>query len=286
MIGALSPLCVTPDTPVLLSDLSYIPAGDLRVGNELVGFDEYASPGERRKFKLSVVTACERKELECMEIETEDGLKTIASLDHPWLTRSGDSHSWSLTKNLHIGSRILSLGAPWTREDTWEAGYLAGVLDGEGSIRDGGHNSRVKFSQQKNACLDRTLAILNSRGIPYKLRENGAAARGYEPCYGVQLFGEDRKSGYSILNLLGAVRPPRLLNKQSRQVWSGRSVQIARDVRVVGLRFVGWREVAAFSTSTATFIANGMLMHNTRGDHKKRWWCERVQSLNSCPSPC
>jgi hypothetical protein len=138
MIGALSPLCVTPDTPVLLPDPSYIPAGDLRVGDELAGFDEYAGPSKRRRFKSSVVTACERKELECMEIQTEDGLKTIASLDHPWLMRSGCSHSWSLTKNLHIGSRILSLGAPWTREDTWEAGYLAGVLDGEGSIRDGG----------------------------------------------------------------------------------------------------------------------------------------------------
>jgi hypothetical protein len=138
MIGALGPLCVTPDTPVLLSDLSYVLAEDLRVGDELVGFDDYASRGERRLFKPSIVTACERKQLECIEIETADGLKTIASLDHPWLTRSGMAHSWSLTKNLHLGSRILSLGAPWTREETWEAGYLAGVLDGEGSIKDGG----------------------------------------------------------------------------------------------------------------------------------------------------
>jgi hypothetical protein len=188
IIGALGPVCVAPDTPILKTDLSYIRAGDLKVGDELIGFDENAAPGERRRFRPSTVTECRRLELECLEIETSNGLKTVASEDHPWLLRVGNGHEWRATKGLNLGNKIMSLGRPWAKEDTWEAGYLAGVLDAEKS---------------------------------------------------------------SIL-------------------WNGRSVQIASDVEVVGIRRIGKREVAGFTTSTQTFIANGMLTHNTRGDVRKR----------------
>lgn len=147
-------------------------------------------------------------------------------------------------------------------------GYLAGVFDGEGSVGD----SKMKFSQQDNACSKQAIAILEARGVPYRRRKNGAQQRGYEPCYGYSLFegGVERKVALAIMRLLGQLAPPRLLEEQSTRVWEGKSAQIAGDVEVTGLRYVGEREVAGFTTSTATFVANGMLTHNTRGDVRKR----------------
>lgn len=267
MIGALGPLCVTPETPVLLSDLTYRKAGDLKVGDELVGFDEHVVDGERRKFKPSFVTEVCTRTLECIEIETSDGVKTVASEDHPWLVRSGTAHAWQLTKNLRLGSRLLSIGKPIDRMNSWEAGYLAGVLDGEGSIEAKG---RLKFSQQENACLKESLQILGKFGISTRRNENGAKDRGFEPCYSVALNPGRENAGVEHLRLLAMLRPPRIMEEHGRRLWEGRSVQIADEVEIVGIRRVGLRETAAFSTSTATFVANGILTHNTRGDHKKR----------------
>ena len=274
--GIAGNLCVSPETPVLLDDLSYVNAGDLKNGTKLVGFDEGrylqdSAGGDRRKFRDGVVTSCDRGEMECLEIETDDGIKTVASLDHPWLTRSGASHMWIKTERLHLGSRILTLGPPWKRADDWKSGYLSGVLDGEGHIEVGRNNARISFGQQHNGCLQQALDILQERGIPFSLRD--AQIKTFEPVAHVRLFGGSGKSSYNILRLLGELVPQRLLQEKGRQVWNGRSIQICKETRVTGLRYLGKREVVKLSTSTATFVANGMLTHNSPlmlGDARKR----------------
>lgn len=272
LIGPLGPLCVSPDTLILKTDLTYVRADTLQPGEEIVGFDECAAEGDRRKFRTAYVEESYPLELECYEIETEDGQKTIASIDHPWLCRSGGAHAFIKTKDLRIDTRILSLGFPWQHEHTWEAGYLAGVLDGEGSLDT--TCGRLKITQQDNACLQKTLSILSARGIPYRISENDAARRGYEPCYNVMFFngqeGPRDKVRVHSWRLLGTVRAERIIQEKIKESWEGVSVQVATEVRVVGIRKVGKHPVQAFSTSTRTFVGNGMLMHNTRGDHKKR----------------
>lgn len=220
MIGHLGPLCVAPDTLILLSNLSYKKAEDLNVGDEIVAFDETVGNSERRKFKTSYITESRPLELECYEIETDDGQKTIASIDHPWLCRSGASHTWIKSQNLRMGSKILSLGKPWLPNRDYDSGYLAGILDGEGSLDI--CSGRLSFAQQNNACLDKTL------NIQYRISE------------------------------------------RFKKSYEGVSLQCAGETSVVGIRYIGLHDVTAFSTESKTFIGNGMFMHNTRGDHKKR----------------
>jgi hypothetical protein len=100
-----------------------------------------------------------------------------------------------------------------------------------------------------------------------------ARKKGYEDVMQVRLFGGEGKSSYNILRLLGSLQPKRLMKEKGRRVWLGRSVQIAKETRVVGLRHVGAKEVVTISTSTETFVANGMLTHNSPlmlGDARKR----------------
>jgi hypothetical protein len=265
IIGPIGPLCVTPETPVLLADLTYRPAGDLSIGDKLVGFDETTSDG-RRKFREATVTEVAKRSLPCIEITCSDGAVTVASEDHPWLVYSGMAHAWRTTKNLQIGTEILSLGKPRDRLESWDAGYLAGVLDGEGCIE---RKGRLRFSQQDNACLAEATRILTALGLSCLSHENGAEKRGFEACFSVKLNPGREDAGIKHLQLLALLRPPRLMSEQGSRLWVGRSVQIAEPVRVVGLRHVGMRETAAFTTSTATFVANGLLTHNTRGNQKK-----------------
>src|SRR6185369_1690914 len=43
--------CVSPDTPVPYGDMTWRPIGQVRVGDELAGFDEFPEPGRTRKFR-------------------------------------------------------------------------------------------------------------------------------------------------------------------------------------------------------------------------------------------
>src|SRR5689334_13341113 len=49
--------CLAPETPVLHADLGWRPIGSVRVGDRLVGFDEYPGPTGKRQFRESVVEA-------------------------------------------------------------------------------------------------------------------------------------------------------------------------------------------------------------------------------------
>lgn len=272
--GIAGALCMDPGTKILLSNLDYVDLGDVKPGDALVGFEEQAEPGKRRSFEESTVEEIERNTLECVEIETDDGQKTICSLEHPFLTRSSTAHSWSRAENLHVGSRILSLGPVWSRRSDYESGYLAGILDGEGHIEVGANNARIGFAKQNNACLDTSLAILGRLGIPYTSSiSSSSVAKGFEAVHQVRLFGGLGKSTYNILRLLGEISPKRLLAEKGRQVWDGRSVQICMETKVVGIRYLGHREVVSMKTSTATFVGNGLLTHNSPlmlGDARKK----------------
>lgn len=273
MIGPIGPLCVAPETLILKTDLSYVRADSLQPGDDIIGFDEEAEPRDRRRFRSAKVEEVDVLELDCYEVETSDGQVTTASVDHPWMCRSGDANSWIKTQHLRIGTRIMSLGAPWEREDSFEAGYLGGVFDGEGTLEESG---RLKISQQDNECFKKTKEILDKWGVPYRISEKDAAKRGHTPVYDLSLFngreeGEARgKLRAETWRLLGRTRPERIIAEQAERSWEGVSIQVAEEVTVTGIRYVGKKTVAAFSTSTKTFVGNGMLMHNTRGDHKKR----------------
>src|SRR5690606_23891041 len=62
--------------------------------------------------------------------------------------------------------------------------------------------------------------------------------------------------------VLGGFRPRRLLEK-AKSLWEGVAVSAADKVKIVSIQQVGEREVVALSTSAKTFIADGLLSHNS-----------------------
>ena len=70
---------------------------------------------------------------------------------------------------------------------------------------------------------------------------------------------------------MGEIRPVRLLPKASR-LWNGLAVNACDVAEVTGLTRVGDQEVIAMATSTKTFVAEGLLTHNSPimlGQHRK-----------------
>ena len=260
--GIHAEFCVTPETKILTGDLRYVEAGALRLGDRVLGFEEENVSARGRRFESAEVTDVGRTTLPCVRVRTSDGIEVVVSADHRWLVWSGNGLRWRRTAQLRLGERICSVGR-WAENEAREAGWLAGVFDGEGSVsggrgvRSGNRGNAVTVAQKEGPVLNRIRAALTAYGYGYSESER-------KGCVSLYLKGGVTER----LRFLGEIRPERLL-RQAEKVWGGVNVGAAQKVHVVALEEVGAREVVTLGTSTGTFIAEGLLSHNCKSDQRE-----------------
>ena len=142
--------CVTPETRILTSDLRWVRADSIKVGDKLIGFDE--NPPKRygqRKFNETLVEDVGVIDRPCYEVTLEDGTKVTCSEEHQWLVfTSGSRTVWKQTKDLVPTDRIYRVCDVW--EDTptdYKLGYLSASFDPNqlGTVRcsNGGIGSEI-----------------------------------------------------------------------------------------------------------------------------------------------
>ncbi len=258
--------CLHPDTKVLMADLTWMPAGDLQPEDIVVGVDEYPQQGTgaRRALRKSIVLRTQELRLPSHIVTFSDGRFVVASDEHLWLERldigpGRSSASWTRTDQLRRGSRVRQLCHTWQTETSYDAGYLSGSLDSEGSISDrnqpSAHRLRVSYAQKEGSTLDRVRSILHCFGFALGefRREDGVTT----------LWTRDTASA---LRLLGSIRPKRLLEEV---VWEGFSLpRIDSFAEVVAIMPVGEVDVVGLDTTTKTLIAEGLVSHNSFFDVK------------------
>jgi len=111
--------CLAPETPVLRADMSWSPIGELKVGDEIVGFDEAPAARSERMLRRSIVEDVWRSRRETTRLVTNQGVVTTTAA-HLWLT--GPRSDWVTTKDLRAGDGLLHLfaarsGSPLPRLD-------------------------------------------------------------------------------------------------------------------------------------------------------------------------
>ncbi|MDT3396575.1 hypothetical protein RKE29_07955 [Streptomyces sp. B1866] len=271
--------CVHPETPVLCADLVWRPAGELRPGDGIVAFDEetvrVAGANGGRRYRRGVVTRNEPAVKDCYRVTTTQG-SVVASADHPWLVRlpyvhRGSRIAWVASRDLDpVKHRVISLGAPWRAEDTRIAGWLAGVLDADGHAFAGGHHgSRIGFGQVDGRVVDLFLAECDRRGWTTKvIRRDWKTRRTRPPGREPEDVTDVRINGglWESCRILGTLRPERLLSTAAA-MWEGAVVgKTTGDVAVLGVEHLGDQPIASLSTDTHTYVAAGLLCHNSHGD--------------------
>lgn len=270
--------CVHPDTPILCADLSWRPAGALQVGDEIVGFDEethrIGNCNGGRRYRTGVVTQNRIGSKDSYRLVTTQG-EVIASADHPWLVRlpyvnRGSRIAWVPTRDLDpIRHRIISIGEPWQHEDTWVSGWLAGLLDADGHAFAGKrHGSWAGFGQVDGDVLDHFLIECDRRGWTMKVIQRDWGKRKARLSENPKPFTDVRILGgmWQTLRVLGTLKPKRLLGV-AQDMWEGAAVgKTTGDVAVLRVEPLGDQPVASLTTSIGTYIADGLLCHNTHGD--------------------
>lgn len=241
--------CVSPFTRILMKDLTWKVAGELKEGDELWGFDEHVANGrtDRRRVKSCQVTNISRLRKPCMELYTDKGMVTC-SLDHSWLRRYAGKQRWVHAGALRTGDRLAHFVLPWCKDTSWEAGWLAGILDGEGYT-----NRSLGFGQNEGIVTESAIPLFRQKGFNFE-------PYGRRRCKQFNLRNEE---AFAWMRCIGVLRPKRLLAKAISNIegmaYWGKSSSCAN---VLNVRLVGEQEVVAIETTSHTFCAEGLVSHN------------------------
>lgn len=250
MVAHICTFCLGVGTKVLKSDMTWVPVETLLPGDQLMGFDEEGHGGSGRKWRSSFVVANEKKILDSYRINTDQG-SVVASSAHRWLTREDKKITkWERTDELKVGSSILWFTKPWETETSYEAGWLAGMLDGEGFFDDW----TVGVAQNEGLLLDSLRHSLKSFDFDFKEYETDHKCKQLKVRGGLP----------EVARIMGSIRPLRLSEK-FKNIWDGKRIYGKRSskAKVVSIEFLGQQEVWAIETTTKTLIAEGFLSHNS-----------------------
>lgn len=281
--------CVHPDTPILCADLTWRRAGDLVVGDEIVAFDENPGANGRRHYRTGTVEFAHRIRKHSMRVSIQGREPIIATTDHPWLVyrelprqravrsdSAGKSKrpremAWVKTNELKPGDILCHFADPWTENTSRDAGWLAGMFDGEGCLS-GPSNGfySLSVSQKPGPVLDRMKEILAADQFDFEIRQSTGSFATKNECYTVWIKGGRRE----IMRFLGTYRPERW-QERYKELYEGTWLRFNGDtasasrggsvglVEVTGVEDVGVQDITSLQTSTATYIGGGFLMHNT-----------------------
>lgn len=289
--------CVTPDSKILMEDLTWRPAGFLNVGDRIIGLDESTSQeAPRRRLCRSTVKFVDIIHRPCYRLVLEDGTELESSSDHPWLTSTmiSKNQKWETSERIanaingtHLargrprkGKRYMSrFLVPWESPDSRDVGYISGIFDGEGHIsRHSGLAFSCGMAQKAGVVLDNTKNILRKYGFDFSevTHENSVH----------QII--IRGTWAERLRFLGVFRPARLiqrLNGWFELDFMRLAAKAVDRLEVVEAHFQGQRPVVALETSSKTYFANGFGAHNSVAQHSVlmsrqfNYYPENIQSL-------
>ena len=141
--------------------------------------------------------------------------------------------------------------------DEYRAGWLAGLYDTDGSLDN--RTAALTIFQKDWNVLGRVQLYAKALGFRFKF-EAGV-------CDYVRLSG-DRLQRYRFSL---AIRPA--LDRKVEHL-DGRTVRIFEPVRVASIESMGVRQLFDITTSTATFVANGVLSHNCWATTQPKFWTD------------
>lgn len=245
--------CVTPDTRILLPDLTWKPIGELVIGDSLVGFDENAQSHTGRKFKEAKVLSTQRILRPAVKVRTEKGV-IRCSVEHKFLVRTGVSKcEWVCAKDLQEGQQLSYFIDPWEKDESHTGGWLEGFANGEGWVHSNKHGlTGIGLCQKEGKVLEELKSTLTAKGYEYSIQEHKS---------GVTRIMLTNAQSY--IKFLGSIRPTRLLDNAGdilygKRVWGRRTER----PRVLSVTPIGDAEVVSMQTSSGTYISEGYLSHN------------------------
>jgi len=260
--------CLAPEHRLLTADLRWVPCGELKAGDRLLAFDGKAPEGYRhRRWRWSEIVRSEPAVKECVRVVLEDGTEVICTEDHSWLADRLDRTSrtprrWvRADRLLEDAPYVIRMLDTWQEARTYEAGWLAGIFDGEGSIHVGSA-PKLAIAQRPGIVADQVHELLEEFGFETTTSSKASSVLGIQVAGGIP----------EAFRALGVLRPERLIARLQQLDITRLSIRSRGNprVKVVAVESVGPRPIQSIMTTTGTYVGEGFAMHNS-GDYESQF---------------
>ena len=276
--------CMEENSKVLNGNLDWIPIKDLSVGDKILGFEEGKNPftpfrdrngtwtgqGGNRKVEFCEVTEHTTIQKEAFEVLLSDGSKVITTDDHMWLGKTSPKGvlTWIKTKDLiSRNAHIVKYMDVWDRDLSYKAGWLAGFIDGEGSLMYSERQalSGMQICQNPTTVWEKCLKLLEYYNIPHSEPKNRKHGLGSGICEYIYTHGK-----WKTLELIGRFDITKF-KEQLKHDKLGTLTSCGRPMlKVVSVTPVGMKNIVILGTSSNTYFSEGFAMHNCKKfDNKK-----------------
>jgi len=272
--------CFSPGMKVLTADYRWVTLHDIEVGERLVACDENTDSGKKqsRKFKTAIVEAKREFRKEILEITLDNGARLRLTKEHKMLCkqRGGCLQLWREAGKFKVGDYIRVVTRPPNYEcNTYEDGWMGGIIDGEGSARLTGAK-RISVHQVAGPVLDRMKAYFDKIKIHYKevidSRESGVCSKlGKKPVHRLDVH----RMPY-LIELFARCRPARF----TKDEWHlghelpGKGAQdgIKPWAKIISIKELPQQRVIDLQTSEKTYVCEGLVSHNSTYVEGRFYW--------------
>jgi hypothetical protein len=255
--------CLTGDAKVLMSDYTWKEIANVTIGDTIIATDENSSgPGVGKKLRKAAVIGTCSMVVPTHKIELEDGTIFRATPHHKFLCIRGTNLVWAEASTIKPGMQIRRVTVPCNRDLTFEDGWFGGLLDGEGSLRaklNGGAD--ICVSQVDGDVLEAAKKYLRDNGFKFRIETDNrksvdSSKLGDKPVHKLVINRIN-----DIFRLLALTRPKRFMDSTwyigkelpTAEAWG---TVVVSEPSIV-------QRVYDIQTTTATYIAEGYVSHNT-----------------------
>jgi hypothetical protein len=260
--------CVAPSARVLTADLRWVPAADLVVGDELIGCAQTSETRRTNPLRRQRIISRRVFDAPRVEITLTNGATTIVSANHPLWTDRSDWPQWRWAEASTLRPTNLVKHLPtWETLTSYDAGWLAGILDGEGHLSRGKNGGlRMQTTQAEGPLAEDIVEAWRRLGFAPLCKSVRHRSRPWEKP--LSICGPARTVG--ALRALGSLRPRRLLRRfvDDYQI-ENLTLATLPTVRIASVRPIGVGPVIGLTTDPDhTLIADGIVGHNTTDSTK------------------
>lgn len=278
--------CVEKNTPILMKDFTWKPAGELQIGDEIIAFEEGLSPESNlrdsegnwnnplkraRNLKTGVVTHNKITKTTSVRVKFTNGYSLITTPNHPWLMKTSKDNflKWRNSEDLKAGDRVIRITRPWEKNISYEGAWLSGFIEGEGSlIKKNDVPTAIQWCQRPTIVketADKYANILDIKRFDYIPSTNWGLGKG--DCVYTNTVG----GKYEVFKWLGSLNLKRLqthidYNNLGGLYGQNQETNEQETYYVESVEACKDHEIALLSTSTKTYIADGFAMHNSSFD--------------------
>lgn len=268
LTGIIAGSCLAPHHKVLTAALDYVPLSSLTVGDKLVSFEDNPETRRGRRYKTGTVTALKTVSKTGFKVTLTNGKSFDCTADHRWLVKAqgGTQYVWKETNQLQTqaglraGTKIPILQEEWERLTSYDAGWAAGMYDGEGSLY-----QRILDENRAGAMQ---LSLSQKEGPTARQIARRIGRLCSETVITEQITGRDmlnfriRGGIRKIVKVLGQLKPMRLVDKFRPEGIGQVTCSKEQHTNVLSVEPIGEIDVQMIEIDAGTMIVEGFGHHN------------------------